>query len=106
MSKRPRVFVHGTARNLADQAIGYSCNGESMYTRNISAAGNTRLPGATPRTRGKHTTAALIAEDETRIAKLRGDLLLTDDLIKRAKIEKSIAIKTSFILRLKAEKNE
>jgi hypothetical protein len=103
MSKRPRVFVHGTARNLADVAIGYTSNGESMYTRNVAHSANVRLPGAVPKRRGKHTTEALIAEHTSALAKLKGDLLISDSPTKRARLEKSISIKTNFVQRLRSE---
>lgn len=34
--KRPRLIVHGTAKQLAEHAAGYSASGEGEYSRRIA----------------------------------------------------------------------
>jgi hypothetical protein len=101
--KRPGIFQRGTARELADFDEGYSCNGESVFSRQAAQAQNVTMRSNAPKTSGRHSQAALIAENVSQMAKLRGDLLLTDDPIKRARIEKNLDIKQRFIARLEAE---
>lgn len=100
--KRPGVVTRGTARDLADNGAGYSCNGESQYSRN-AAQPNVRMAGNSAKTTGKHTQAALIAENESQLAKLRGDISLETDPTRREKLKKNFDIKARFVARLKAE---
>jgi hypothetical protein len=101
--RRPGVFTRGTARDLADLGNGYAANGEGQYSRQAASPPLVALSGYVPKTRGRRSHSALIAQNVSLMAKLRGDLLLTDDPIKRARIEKNLDIKQRFIARLKAE---
>jgi hypothetical protein len=99
-----RGAIKGTTeRDLANGEDGFAANGESQFTRRASQPGNMNFPGAVPKRRGKHTHAALIAENVSGISKLRGDLSLATDPVKRAWIAKNIGIKERFVARLKAE---
>jgi hypothetical protein len=61
------------------------------------------MAGYVGKTKGKHTISQLIRYQTSLLAKLNGDLMLTTDDVKRSKIEKSIAIKSRFVERLKLE---
>jgi hypothetical protein len=97
--------IRGTSSNdLAAHETGFSPNGESMYSRQAARSTLVNLPSHAPKTRGKHTTAALIAENRTQMAKLVSDLLTETDPTRRAAKQKNLDIKSRFIERLKSEK--
>jgi hypothetical protein len=100
---RPGVITEGTARDLADSGVGYSCNGESQFSRN-AAQPNTTTRSHVARTKGKHTSAALIAENKSLLATLRGAILIETSPAKLAKLRKNFEIKSRFIERLESNR--
>jgi hypothetical protein len=99
---RRRPITGTSSRQLADHEEGFSANGESMYSRR-SANPPVTMVGYVGKTKGKHTIGQLIRYHSSLLAKLNGDLMLTTDPVRRARIEKSIAIKSRFVERLKSE---
>jgi hypothetical protein len=100
----PGVVRHGTAKNLADVGQGYSANGESEFSRQSAHSANAvKMRGNSPKTTGKRTTAEIIAQNETQLAKLRGNLLIENNPARIAKMKRDLEIKSAFVARLKAE---
>ena len=97
------AITRGTARDLADHGHGFSANGESEYSRRSARAPDVTMVGHVAKGHGPRTHAALIAENESQLAKLRGDILLTTDRVRLAKLRKSFEIKLRFVERLKKE---
>src|SRR5260221_5369201 len=104
-SRRPGVTSRGTARELAELDNGFAANGESMFTRRAAKPdANATMAGNVPKTRGRHSHAALIAENMSALAKLRGDLLLaSSDPARQVLIRHNITIKENFLQRLRSE---
>jgi hypothetical protein len=92
-----------TSKDLSEHESGFSPNGESMYSRQAARSTLVNLPSHTPKTRGKHTRDALIAEAQTQLAKLGFDLMTVTDPARLTKIKKNRAIKAAFVERLKLE---
>jgi hypothetical protein len=101
---RPRVITHGTAKDLADNAVGYSPNGESEHSRR-SAQPTPTMVGHVRKGRGPQTTAELVADHTSRLAKLRGEMLLETNPARLAKLKKNFDIKQKFVDRLRNEKS-
>jgi hypothetical protein len=101
---RPGVITRGTARDLADHDAGYSPNGESEHSRRSASAPNFTTRSHVARTKGKHTSAALIAENQSLLAKLRGEMLTETNPAKLAKLRKNFEIKTRFITKLESQR--
>jgi hypothetical protein len=97
--KRHGVNLGTTSRALADHEDGFSANGESMYSRQ-AAHSTLNLPSHVAKTKGKHSLPQLIAENQSQLATLRGNLLIESCPVKRAKIENSIGIKSRFLARI------
>jgi hypothetical protein len=108
-----RMFRSGRVandNNRAEMSGGYAANGISMHSRDAAHSGIV-LNGYTPGLR-KHEAAnrdnkrgrpgALLLKTEDQLAELRTKLkYVSGD--KRARIEKSIDIKTKFVIKLRDE---
>jgi hypothetical protein len=96
MAPRRPVRQHGTARDLAEHAVGYSANGESQHSRNVAQA-SVRLG------EGKRTDGRLLRETAKELAKLEHRLECETDPARRAKHAKNIAIKKIFLSRIEQQ---
>jgi hypothetical protein len=100
---RPGVVRRGTARDLADHDAGYSANGESEHSRRAASAPNFTTRSHVARTKGKHTSADLIAENKSLLAKLRGEILTETNPARLAKLRRNLEIKSRFVAKLESE---
>lgn len=103
MARGSGVIVRGTAREIAEHGTGYSANGEGEYSRRVASAPNVKMRGHVAKTRGKHSQVALIAENESLLARLRGEIAIETDPARLAKLKKNFEIKTRFVERLRSE---
>ena len=93
------VFRRGTAAELADHAIGFSANGESMWSRNSA---NPKGDGKRNRRRS-YSPEEEISVSKTALAKLHQSAGTETDPVKLTKLRKNIEIKTRYIAKLGAE---
>jgi hypothetical protein len=95
-ARGPGVVRHGTARDLADKAMGYVASGTSEHTRQISHA-NIKLGD------GKRTDGRLLRETAKELAKLEHKLTCETDPVRRAKCAKNVSIKRSFLAKIEKQ---
>ncbi len=106
MAYRPGVISRGGPKDLSDHAVGYVASGEGEYSRRAASPdANATMPSYAPKTRGPRNNAALIAQNESQMAKLRGDMLIETDPAKLAKLKKNFDIKQRFVERIRNEKS-
>jgi hypothetical protein len=106
MARAPGVTRTGTAKDLADRAVGYVSSGESMWSRNAASPGNIKLAGYQGnirKVRGPKSNEELIAEATKALAKLQRDVRAETNPVRLAKLRKNFEIKTRFIARLTSE---
>lgn len=106
-----RMFRSGRVANdsnRAEMSGGYAANGISMHSRDAAHSGIVRYtPGlrkheAANRDNKRGRPGALLLKTEDQLAELRTKLkYVSGD--KRARIEKSIDIKTKFVIKLRDE---
>lgn len=98
-TKSRATLTTGTARDLAEHDEGYSGNGESIFTRQAARTGRGVLlkNQVANETRGSRPVHVIIRENEGQLSKLRIDLLIEDDVTRRAKILRNIGIKENFL---------
>ena len=90
--------IKGTsARDLAEHDEGYSANGEGEYSRRSASPPNIAL------STGRRTSGRLIRENQHALRKLEQHARIENDPIRKAKIRKNIAIKSSFLAKLKGQ---
>jgi hypothetical protein len=101
------VVSRATPAELAAQSQGYSANGESQFTRNISHSHSRFISGGPPRLKGagERTLSQKIEYERGRLRHAEAELRITDDPERRAKLEASIDIKAGLIARWTAEQN-
>jgi hypothetical protein len=99
----PNVTRRGTAKELADLGHGYSANGESEFSRHSAHSANVKMRSHAPKTRGARTTSDIIAQSESQLAKMRGDLMLENNPARIVKLKRDMEIKGAFVARLKSE---
>jgi hypothetical protein len=103
--KAPNVTRHGSPRDLADHAVGYSANGESQHSRQSAHSQQKSEHAARDRpmrpTRGG--AREFFARTTKQIAKLRGDISLEPNLDRKAKLQRDLELKTALALRLENE---
>jgi len=95
-----RISV-GTPTDLAAHSSGYSGNGESIYTRQISRH-EPQFSGRVSRIRGagERTLAQKIEYERARLAHTEAALRIEDDPQRRERLTRSTGIKTAFLHRL------
>ena len=96
MARAPGVVRHGTAKQNAEHATGYSANGESMHSRQVAHV-NIKLG------EGRRTSGRLIREQSGALAKLKYRMTVETDEDRLRKIRKDIAIKSKFVAKLKKQ---
>ncbi len=106
MTKATRTV--GTAKDEAKASNGYVASGESSFSRRIAHPDNVRMRSYVrpPRSRATNDNAANIRVQEIEIERLQRKTMNEHDVVKLAKLRKSIAIKQAFVERLKQEDAE
>ena len=96
----PRVFRHGTARDLARIEDGYSGTGESMHSRYSAhgVSGDGRSARIPPK-----DTKEFLATTTKLIEKLRGNISLERNPDRKAKLQRDFELKTALAQRLENE---
>jgi len=108
----PRVVRHGTAKDLADHAVGYVASGSSEHTRHAAHGGKVeakpepehiegtaRIEGRS-HGRGSRTREQNIRESRKRIAGIARRMKTETDPVKLAALEKNYAIKSAYLAKL------
>lgn len=115
MAQRPGVVRHGTAKDAADVAVGYTASGASEHSRHAAHGSKTEeRPGAQSVTgadreegrqhgRGKRSRWQIIQENHRRIAKIASKMKTEKDPEKLATLRKNYAIKSAFLSGLHSE---
>lgn len=111
MAKAPGITRMGTARDLADSAIGYVSSGESQWTRDAAGGANVKMHGyeerpsgeGTSRIRGPRSKDALIEENKRALTKLRQRVGRENVPARILKLKQQIDIKQAFIAKLESE---
>jgi hypothetical protein len=102
--------TEGTAKELADNGVGYVASGEGEWSRNRAKADNVRLRGYMPpprnRTRAPKQYATDIRCNEIELSRLERALTVERNPARVAKLRKNIAIKSAFVERLKDEERQ
>jgi hypothetical protein len=99
------LIKRGTADEIASAVGGFSANGESAWSRSAARSGKARDGEQDRPPRPKNLSRdELIARTTKRIAKLRCDISLETGAVRRAKLERDLAIKSELLTRLKAER--
>lgn len=110
MAKRPGVTQHGTAKQLADNGVGYTASGESEWSRQAASNGNAKMQSAEPdQVRGVFKSKPkedLIYRNRHAIRKLARKMKTETDPIKLAKLKKHYEIKSMFLSKLEGSKHE
>jgi hypothetical protein len=98
------AIKHGTARELADQGVGYSASGSSEHSRHAAHSQSSREHyDFRPERKGKMTHGEFIARTSRQVAKLSGDILLEDNRARKARLQKDHLLKSQLLERLKRE---
>ena|ERR1700722_889633 len=109
----PGVLRHGTAKDLADVANGYTASGASEHSRNSAHSHISHLNSFVDDTRPpewarteKDALGFTIADNARQLAALHMRLRTETNEQRRDKLRKNIQIKTKFLDRLKQEQRE
>ena len=103
----PGVRRHGTAKDLADHGVGYVSSGEGEFSRRAASSGNINLRGNVSRRKGRSPNASVadqIAYQQSELARIRGNLLLTNSPAKMVALKDLVEKKRVHIAKLENEK--
>lgn len=102
MKARPIIHRGTSSRDLSDHGDGYSANGESEHSRRAASERDFMMPRHVAKGRGKRTPAGLIAENESELVRLRGEMLIETNPTRLVKLKRNFEIKSRFVERLKS----